>query len=143
MVAVQEGVGVAAVGGIPGVQEDAAGQRKIAVDVGVDVGQVVFALENREIDVGVVHGDPGADVLVDGQQFREGGSGFFFVFGGFQFGLEADHVGLDVVGGGVDLLVVPEGVDGIGSGHHQGEAHDEGEQAVCCFQQECRKVHRV
>lgn len=135
VMAVQEGVVIAEIGSVSRIEENAAGQREIAVDVGIDVGQVVFALHYGEVDVRVVDSDPCADVLVDGEEFVEGRAFFlFFAFRGHgYFGFELYHIRLHVVGGGIDLFVVPEGVDGVGSGDDQKDGDNEGNEGVCAL----------
>ncbi len=143
VVSVQERVGIAEIGSVSRIEEDASRQREIAVDVGVDVGQVVFALHYGEVDVRIVDGDPCADVLVDGEEFVEGRAFFFFfAFRGHgYFGFEFDHIRLHIVGGGIDLFVVPESVDGVGSGNDQENGDNEGNEGVCTPEKEFGKGH--
>ena len=128
MVAVEKRVGIGKFPFIPGVQENAARQGKISVDVGIDVSKVGLALEYRVVHFGAVHGDPAADVRVDSEQLRKVCSLFLLGYSDLRFQL--DHVRLDVSGGGIDPFVIPQGEGRISACHHQKQHNNEVKQCV-------------
>ena len=72
MVAIQE---VEAVGEIPfvlAVQEDGAGEGELALHILVDILHIILPLYHRVVDMGIVHGDPGADIGIEFQQLFKG-----------------------------------------------------------------------
>ena len=128
VVTMKQGVGVGKVLIAAGVDEDAARQREIAVNVGVDVGEVVRALKDGIINVGVVEGQPGLYVLIDAQQL---GKGRAFLLGVLvDFGFELDHVVLNVFSGGIDLVIVPQAVARVCPGDQERKAHSQTDQTI-------------
>ena len=70
--AVKQGIRVGKGRVAAGVDKDAARQREVSVNVGVDVGEVILALQDGIVDLGMVEGEPRLHVLIDAQEFGEG-----------------------------------------------------------------------
>ena len=134
MVAIEKAVGVREVGGVAVVQENASREGEVSIDVGIDVLHIVLALHHRIVDVGIVQGEPGADVGAQGSQVREA-SGVVAGLGGLEVEERLIHPGLVV-----DSPGVPQGEGGKGQNEEQEEPHHGGEQAVGAPRQGSRRL---
>ena len=63
------------------------------------------------------------------------------MFHDLDLGFEPDHIRLYVFGGGIDLVVVPERVDGIRSGCGQKNGDNEGNDRIGGTEKNCGKSH--
>ena len=129
VVAVQQRIRIVEAAITIGIQEDAAGQCKVAVDIGVDVAEIVLALHHRVINGGVVQGEPGFHVRVDGQQLLKGGA--VLAIGGR---LELQQLVLHVIHGGIDLVVIPQRISGVSARREEEQHHHRADQEVGCPQ---------
>ena len=103
MVAVEQGIPPAEVRVAVNIKKDAARQRKAAVDVGVQIGEIALALHHRVVDGRAVQRQPPADIGVDVPQLAEGEAVVLL-----RLGLEGQQPGLHIVGSGVHPAVVPQ-----------------------------------
>lgn len=137
MVAIQE---VEAVGEIPfvlAVQEDGAGEGELALHILVDILHIILPLYHRVVDMGIVHGDPGADVGIEFQQLFKG-EALRVVRGG----LILEKV-TGVEGAFVEHGSVPEGVTAVAEEEEDHEDSDEAEHFVRSPCQFCREFQTV
>ena len=111
-----------------GVDKDAARQREVSVNVGVDVGEVILALQDGIVDLGMVEGEPRLHVLIDTQKLGEGRPLFLGCV--VCFGFEPDHIVLNVFSGGIDLVIIPQAIARICPGDQEGKAHGQTDQTI-------------